>query len=176
MLRAVTADDAAVVQAIFAFYVENSAASFELAPPSVAAIAVRIAETTVKYPWLVYEEGGEVLGYAYAAQHRPKPAYRWSVDVSIYLRDGAGGRGIGAALYAALLPRVGALGYANAFAGITLPNAGSVALHERFGFRPIGVYEKVGHKLGAWHDVGWWQKTFAHPAAPSEPKNPMKTN
>jgi phosphinothricin acetyltransferase len=169
MIRSVTSGDAGALCAIYVPYVERTPVTFETAAPGAGEMAKRIAEVTATYPWLVHEEGGVLGGYAYASQHRVKPAYRWSVDVSIYVREGSGGRGIGRALYDSLLPRLAELGYANAFAGITLPNAASVALHERFGFRPIGVYAKVGFKLGAWHDVGWWQKTFAHPAVPQPP-------
>ena len=97
-----------------------------------------------------------MLGYAYASRHRERAAYQWSVDVSVYVRADAHRRGIGRALYTALLRIVTAQGFYGAYAGITLPNASSVGLHEAMGFRAVGVYRAVGYKLGAWHDVGWW--------------------
>lgn len=117
------------------------------------------------------DAAGEVQGYAYAGRHRERAAYQWAVDTSVYVRADARGRGVGRALYAALFDQLVALGYFQAFAGIALPNAGSVALHESVGFAPLGVYRNVGYKFGAWHDVGWWQKSLqplrAEPAAPA---------
>ena len=107
-------------------------------------------------------------GYAYASRHRDRAAYQWSIDVSVYVRADAHRRGIGRALYAALLRIVVAQGFYNAYAGITLPNPASVGLHESFGFRPVGMYRRVGHKLGAWHDVGWWALDLQpRPASPA---------
>ncbi len=170
-LRLATEADAAAVQAIYAPYVEKTAISFETEPPSVAETAARIARTGITYPWLVYEtDAGGVLGYAYASQHRDRAAYRWSVDVAVYVDAAAQRRGAGRALYGRLLPLLARLGYHNAYAGITLPNAASIGLHAAMGFRPVGVYRNVGHKLGAWHDVGWWVCVLRDAAAePAEP-------
>jgi phosphinothricin acetyltransferase len=110
-----------------------------------------------------------VQGYAYASRHRERAAYQWSVDVSAYVREDARGRGVGKALYGRLFELLKALGYCRAFAGIALPNAASVALHESMGFEALGVYRRVGFKRGAWHDVGWWQKTLQDVDHPSPP-------
>jgi L-amino acid N-acyltransferase YncA len=141
--------------------------SFEEVPPSVAEVADTIAAS---HAWLVAEAGGEVVGFAYGGPHRARAAYRWSVDVSVYLAAHATGRGLGRALYGELLPLLSQLGYVSAFAGITLPNAASVGLHEALGFTPVGVYRNVGFKHGAWRDVGWWEYRLREAtAAPVEP-------
>ncbi len=122
--------------------------------------------------WLVCEVEGRVVGYAYASRHHERAAYRWSVNAAVYIEAPSQGKGIGKALYTGLLERVRRLGYFNAYGGITLPNPASVKLHESFGFKPVGVYKKVGFKLGAWHDVGWWELAF--PGRPSVPPPPGK--
>lgn len=130
----------------------------------------RIERTLPAYPWLVYERQGEVLGYAYGSRHAERAAYRWSADVSVYVRDDARRMGIGRALYSALLPLLCELGYHQAFAGITLPNAASVGLHQALGFTPVGMFRNVGYKLGTWHDVGWWQMALRDGAPAGEPR------
>jgi L-amino acid N-acyltransferase YncA len=145
--------------------------SFELEPPTVAEMERCIAATLAAFPWLVWEEGGRVAGYVYASRHKERAAYQWSVDVTAYVRADARGTGVGKTMYRALFDELTALGYHQAFAGIALPNAASVALHESLGFEALGVYRNVGFKLGAWRDVGWWQKALCapsrFPAAPS---------
>jgi L-amino acid N-acyltransferase YncA len=158
LIRQAGVGDAPAIQAIYAPVVADTIISFEEVPPDVAEIERRIAATLSAYPYVVAEEGGEVLGYAYASEHRTRAAYRSSVDVTVYVAAGAHHRGIGRALYAELLPAAAARGYHAAFAGIALPNAASVGLHEAMGFSPVGVYREVGRKFGRWHDVGWWQR------------------
>lgn len=138
--------------------VESSIATFEEIPPAPDEMASRMRATLRWSPWLVAEEaaGGPVVGYAYAARHRERPGYRWSVDVSAYVAPPARGQGVGRQLYDALLPILGRQGFVNLYAGIALPNPASVALHEGIGMRRIGVYEQVGFKFGAWHDVAWY--------------------
>lgn len=157
MIRSATADDAEAIQAIYAPFVRGTAVSFEDQPPSVPEMRSRIEGTLKGFPWLVMEMEGQVVGYAYAGPHRVRACYRWSVDVAAYVAEGHRGQGIGRALYARLTDDLRDRGYWNAYAGITLPNAASVALHEGVGFVSVGVYRRVGYKLGAWHDVGWWQ-------------------
>jgi phosphinothricin acetyltransferase len=168
-IRSASLKDASAIQEIYAPYVQDTVISFELIPPDREEITRRLTDVLRQYPWLVYERDGMILGYAYASQHRTREAYRWSVDVAVYVRQGYSGKGIGSQLYDRLLEDVQRLGYANAFAGITLPNAASIGLHESKGFQPIGIYRKVGFKNGAWHDVGWWQRSFDHPVPPVEP-------
>jgi len=156
-LRFAESADAAGIAAIYAPIVRDTAISFEVDPPDAAEMAQRIEATAKFFPWLVCDSDGEVGGYAYAGQHRVRAAYRWSADVSVYVHARQRGRGFGRALYAALLDILRAQRLFNAYAGITLPNAASVGLHESVGFRRLGVYRSVGFKLGRWHDVGWWE-------------------
>ena len=152
------------VAAIYATIVEHTAISFEIEAPSVTEIRSRIADCLLELPWLVsLDESDEVSGYVYASKHRNRAAYQWSVDTTAYVREDCRGRGIARALYRALIEELVRLGYVQAFAGIALPNAASVALHESVGFSPVGVYRKVGYKLGAWRDVGWWQRSLSVP-------------
>jgi phosphinothricin acetyltransferase len=167
--------DAAACAAIYAPHVEASATSFEEVPPGAEELATRIERTSATHPWLVAERAREVLGYAYACSHRARPAYRWAVDVSVYVAEGQRGRGLGRDLYEALLARLRRQGFRTACAGITLPNEASVALHERLGFVPVGVYRRIGWKAGAWCDVGWWQIELDPHGAdpPPEPLPPV---
>ena len=157
MIRLATAHDAKAIAQIYAPIVAGTAISFELVPPTEAEMAARVSSTLVYAPWLVCVRGGEVVGYAYASKHRERAAYQWCLDVSAYTHERCRRQGVGRALYTSLFALVRLQGYYAVHAGITLPNAGSVGLHEALGFRPVGVYRSVGHKLGAWHDVGWWQ-------------------
>ena len=163
-IRDTTPDDAEQLLAIYGPYVTDSTASFEERPPTSEEMRDRIARSI---EWLVYEDDSKVVGFAYAAPFHARPAYRWSVEVSIYLADGAQGRGIGRELLGELLDRLRARGFVNAFAGTTLPNAASVGLFESFGFERIALQKKVGYKLGAWHDVGWWQLQLREPPIPA---------
>lgn len=166
-----TPRDAAGIHAIYAPIVSDTIVSFEIDPPGESQIAQRMAATLRKYPWLVLEDGEGIAGYAYAGEHRERLAYQWSVDVSCYVHPRARRRGAGKALYRALIRVLRAQGFCSAFAGIALPNAASVALHESVGFKPLGVYRNVGYKLGAWRDSGWWQLAFGEFVA--EPPTPL---
>jgi L-amino acid N-acyltransferase YncA len=163
--------DAAACAAIYAPHVEESPTSFEERAPGVGEMAARIERLAASHAWLVAEQAGEVVGYAYACAHRERPAYRWAVDVSVYVAGEARGRGIGAALYRALFERLRERGFRVAFAGVTLPNPASVALHERLGFTAIGVAQGIGWKHGAWRDVGWYQLRLS-PEAEDPPPEP----
>lgn len=165
-VRPATEADAEAMLAIYAPAVATSAASFETVVPSVAEFATRIAKYSRGWAWLAAEDDGAVLGYAYAAPLRERAAYRWSTETSAYVAAAARRRGIGRSLYAALLARLAAAGFCNAYAGITLPNAASIALHHAAGFDEIGVFPSVGYKFGAWHDVAWFHRRLrAQPPA-----------
>ncbi len=132
----------------------------------------RIEEKLATYPWLVFDDGG-VLGYAYAGRWRERAAYRRSVEVTAYVHDNARGRGIGRALYEALFRVLAAQGFHRAFAGITLPNDASVALHGAVGFVPVGVFHEAGYKFGAWHDVGWYERAIGEETSPGAEPAPL---
>lgn len=169
-IRVATPADAEAITAIYAPVVENTSISFELSPPGVDEMRSRIVKTLPDLPWLVSEDAqGLVNGYVYASKHRERPAYQWSVDVTAYVREDARGAGVGKRLYQVLFEELVELGYFQAFAGIALPNPASIALHESLGFEHIGTYRKVGYKLGAWHDVGWWQKELRERTEPVTP-------
>jgi L-amino acid N-acyltransferase YncA len=133
-------------------------------------MARRIVSIGGHRPWIVLEDDGEVIGYAYASAHHERAAYRWSVSTAIYVSRNHHRRGAGRALYTTLFALLRSLGYRQATAGITLPNSASVGLHAAFGFVPVGVYRHIGYKMGGWHDVGWYQaeiqSALAHPAEP----------
>jgi L-amino acid N-acyltransferase YncA len=170
-IRMARTTDGAQAAAIYLPSVTDAATSFEVDPPDGAEMARRIESVLAVAPWLVCAGADESLaGYAYAARHRERAAYQWSVDVTVYIRSDHHRRGVGRALYGMLLDLLRLQGFYVAHAGITLPNAGSVGLHEAFGFRPVGVYPAVGWKHGAWRDVGWWQLPLRErPVAPEAP-------
>ena len=158
IIRAASPEDAPALLAIYAPYVETTAVSFEAEPPSVAEFARRIEAALADWAWLVAERDGRCIGYAYGSLHRERAAYRWSTEVSAYVRPDCHRQGIGAALYLELLDQLAHQGYCTALAGVTLPNQASVALHRRVGFEPIGVFRNVGWKFERWHDVRWFQR------------------
>lgn len=156
MIRVASRDDADAVAAVYAPYVESTAISFEVIAPSAREMRSRIETVLARFPWLVYEHEGRVVGYAYASPHHVRAAYQWSADAGIYIDVTFHRQGVGRQLYTALFDLLRRQGIVNVYGGITLPNAKSVGLHEALGFTPVGVYRNVGFKLGAWHDVGWW--------------------
>lgn len=157
-IRQASADDAGACAAIYAPYVTESWISFEEITPDGDEMARRIADYGASHGWLIAEIGGAVAGYAYGSTHRLREAYKTSCDVAVYVDPGFARQGVGRALYEHLLPALKTRSVHAAFAGIALPNLASIALHEAFGFTPIGTYRQVGWKLGGWRDVGWWQR------------------
>lgn len=169
-IRLATPADAAPIADIYAPIVAGTPISFELEPPTADEMARRIAAVLTFAPWLVCAEDGAVTGYAYAGRHHERAAYRWSLDLTVYVREGGRRSGVGTALYRALLALLRLQGFRAAHAGITLPNAASVGFHEAFGFRPVAVFPRVGWKAGAWYDVGYWQLELGERVgAPAEP-------
>jgi len=158
--------DAAAIAEIYAPYVTDNAVSFEMEPPDAAEMAHRISRVLDRTPWLVAVEAGSVIGYAYGTKHRDRFAYQWSVEVSAYVRTDVHRGGVARALYDRLFTILTLQGFYSAFAGITLPNAASVGFHEAMGFKPIGVFHKIGFKFGEWHDVGWWERPLQSYATP----------
>ena len=159
-IRTATAADAPALLAIYRPYVETTAVSFETVTPSVDEFAARIAKAVAGWQWLVAERDGRCVGYAYGGLHRERAAYRWSTEVSAYVHPDHHRHGIGRALYTKLLDELAKKGYCSAYAAITVPNNGSIALHRSVGFEAIGVFKSVGRKFGAWHDVAWFQRSL----------------
>jgi phosphinothricin acetyltransferase len=160
------ARDAAAVADIYLPSVEHGLASFEEIAPTPDEVAERMRMILASTPWLVAELGGRVVGYAYAGPHHARPGYRWSANVSVYVAEGHSGRGIGRRLYRELFAILARQGFVNVYAGITLPNDASVALHRSMGMEPVGIYRRVGFKHGAWHDVAWYGRRLAEPPDP----------
>ena len=165
--------DAEACAAIYAPAVTEGVASFEEVAPPPGEMAARIARASATHAWLVEERDGAVTGYAYASPHHPRAGYRWAADVAVYVDPAHHRQGVGRRLYGALLPLLRDRGLRMACAGITLPNPGSVGLHEAVGFVPVGIYRRIGWKHGAWRDVGWWQLDLA-PGAPDPPVEPAR--
>lgn len=175
VLRLATEDDAESILRIYAPIVRETPISFEEAPPGVEEMKERIRSTLQASPWLVCESETALLGYAYASRFRARPAYQWTVEVTVYVDTAHHGRGVGRELYLALLACLRAQGYRTAVAGIALPNAASVALHERLGFTRVGVFPKIGFKLAAWHDVGFWRLELGdYGGSPAPPRSPAE--
>jgi phosphinothricin acetyltransferase len=157
LIRPCLPADAPRICEIYNYYVRETVVTFEEAPVEDDDMAGRIEEVAARFPFLVSERDGKVVGYAYAARWHARSAYRFSVESTIYLAPNAGGRGIGSVLYAALLAELRSLGVHCVIGGIALPNPSSVALHEKFGFRKVGQLDEIGWKFGNWVDVGYWQ-------------------
>ena len=163
--------DAERVAEIYRPHVDDGVASFEERAPGATEMAERIRTVLEWTPWLVAEdESARVIGYAYATRHRERAGYRWSVDISVYVDEGWQRRGVGRQLYSDLMSILHRQGFVNVYAGITLPNPGSVALHESIGMQLIGVYEGVGYKFGEWLPVAWYGMRLREaPRPPAEP-------
>ena len=166
-------EDGPALADIYAPYVRDTAISFELSPPSAGEFRGRIARCLEQYPWIVCEVDGTAAGYAYAGELKERPAYRWNVELSLYLAPAFQHRGIGSALLSTLLELLRLQGYRYAYACITASNLRSIRLHERFGFAEAGRFPRSGYKLGEWHDVVWLAKCLqgdgAFSAMPSPP-------
>ncbi len=153
--RCVRPEDASDLADIYAPFVRDTAVSFEFVPPAAGEMAARIREITALYPWIVCEADGKMAGYAYASALHKRPAYGWNAELSLYLSPAFHRRGIGSALLQALLELLRMQGFQYAYACITASNDGSIRLHRRFGFEPVGRFPRAGYKGGAWHDVLW---------------------
>lgn len=164
--------DAAACLDIYAPFVRDTFVSFEEQVPTLEEFRERIRTTAATHPWLVLEDRGSVVGYAYGSPHRARAAYRWASDVSVYVAASHRRGGVGRRLYTELLDRLRQQRFQVACAGATLPNDASVGLHEAMGFKPVGVYRRIGWKAGAWHDVIWWELELA-PATDEAPPEPL---
>lgn len=161
ILRIAIPEDAKSILEIYSPVVMNTPTSFEEVPPTVQEMTLRIENILASHSWIVAEDQNKkIMGYAYAGPHQERATYRWSVNVSAYIREGYRGFGLGKELYSRLFEILKSQNYCRAFAGITLPNDASVGLHEKIGFKHLGTFHKVGFKMGKWHNVGWWELSF----------------
>jgi phosphinothricin acetyltransferase len=158
MIRDARAEDAEAICGIYNYYVLGTTITFEEKAVSPEEMRARIEEKTESHAWLVHEEEGRILGYAYGSSWRERPAYRRSCELTVYLDREAGGRGLGKALYEALLTRLKEKGFHVALGCVALPNERSVRLHESLGFTKVAHFSEAGLKFGAWVDVGFWEK------------------
>lgn len=168
--------DAAACLDIYAPYVRDTVVSFEEQVPTLDDFRGRIESTTATHPWLVLEDAGKVVGYAYASTHRTRAAYRWAADVTVYVAPTHHRVGAGRRLYTELFERLRRQGFRILCAGITVPNDASFGLHRAMGFEPVGVYKRIGWKFGAWRDVIWLDLDLmpGNDAPPSEPIRPER--
>lgn len=157
MIRDIHAGDARQICEIYNYYVENTITTFEELPVSTEEMKSRIKQAIQHLPWIVYEKKGQIIGYAYASKWKSRCAYKYSVETTVYLKNGMEGNGIGSLLYEELIRQLKHKNYHAAIGGISLPNEASAALHEKFGFKKIGQFKEVGYKLDTWIDVGYWE-------------------
>jgi L-amino acid N-acyltransferase YncA len=174
-IRLALPEDAPSLVDIYGPFCTETPVSFEAVAPTPEEMAQRVLKVTEFRPWLVLEQEGRIAGYVYASAHRDRVAYQWAVDVAAYIAADYRRQGVGRALYTALFRVLILQGYFKAYAGITLPNPGSVGLHEAFGFEPVGIYRNVGYKMGAWHDVVWNVLTLQPPVIEPEPPRSVHT-
>ena len=160
-IRMAEPEDVLGMLEIYSPFVKNSAVTFEVLPPPEEEFQTRVEAVLREAPWLVCMSGSTVAGYAYAGSHRKRAAYQYTRELSVYVRPDFQRRGIASGLYATLIEILNLQGYSNALIGITLPNPSSVGFHEKMGFRPVGVYHRVGVKLGQFYDVGWWEMSLS---------------
>ena len=157
MVRNATKDDVSQIADIYNYYILNTTVTFEKTPISHDIIEERITQNQVKYPWLVLENEGQIQGYAYATEWKPRGAYRHSVEATVYLKDGKSGNGYGSKLYSELINQLKKLNVHTVIGGIAQPNEESIALHEKFGFKKVAHFKEVGYKFDQWVDVAYWQ-------------------
>jgi phosphinothricin acetyltransferase len=165
-LRQATGDDGPACAAIYAPYVTDTAITFETDPPSAEEMSRRITSALRTHDWIVLQDTGRVVGYAYGGPFKARAAYRWSCEVSVYIERERRRTGGGRALYAELFARLAERGFRTVVAGMALPNDASTGLHRALGFEPVGTYRRIGWKHGRWHDVAWAQLTIADGADP----------
>lgn len=160
MIRNAAESDGAVIAEIYNPYITDLVTSFEVEPVTADVMNQRIQRVTSRYPWLVYEDDGAILGYAYASRWKERAAYDYCAETTVYLRQGSVGRGIGTLLYSELLRQLADQGVKVAIGCIALPNEASVALHEKLGFQKVGHFPAVGFKMDSWIDIGYWRKAL----------------
>jgi phosphinothricin acetyltransferase len=157
MLRAVTPRDAAAIAGIYNYYVKNTVITFEEQPVSIGEMEERIRTITLQYPYFVLEENNEIQGYAYINKYRERSAYRYTAELTIYLKNGLEGKGKGSLLMAGVLEEARKRGIHSVLSVVTLPNERSAAIHEKFGFAQVACLKEAGFKCEKWLDVGFWE-------------------
>jgi len=157
MIRSVGNDDIETLLHIYNYYVKETCVTFQDKQLKFNDMKAHVYRVTSKYPWLVYEENGEVYGYAYAREWKERGAYKYTVESTVYFDRKYGGKGYGTKLYSELILQLKLAGVKCVIAGIALPNDSSVGLHEKLGFEHVGIFKKVGYKFDDWIDVGYWQ-------------------
>jgi phosphinothricin acetyltransferase len=171
-IRLIEQTDAQATLNIYAPYVQQTAVSFEYEVPTIQEWEKRIETYSNDCPWLVCEQQGKVVGYAYAGKHRSRVAYAWSAELAVYILEQFHGFGIAAALYKTLFDLLRLQGYVNALAGVTIPNAKSENFHLKMGFEDVGIYKNVGYKIGDWHSTRWFQLALQpHEKEPKKPRS-----
>ena len=156
-IRLVKLPDAGQIAEIYNFYVLNTHHTFETEPVTSGEMQKRIGEIIKNYPYIIVEENDEILAYAYAAKYKSRCAYRRSVEISVYVKNGTKGKGFGTKLYEKLLEELSKIDVHAIIAGIALPNEASIKIHERFGFEKVAHFREVGFKFNKWIDVGYWE-------------------
>ena len=159
-LRVANISDAKALSEIYKYYVENTTISFEYIAPDVNEFSKRITDKLEKYPFIVAEEDGRVIGYAYASSFRERAAYGWDAELSVYIDKTKRHQGTGTRLYTALIDILKLQNFVSLYAGVTVPNPASATLHEKFGFNIVGTYHAVGYKKEQWLDVVWYEKNI----------------
>ena len=157
MIRKINVNDAQQLADIYNYYIENTIVTFEEEIVTIDEMKQRILDVSKALPWLVYEEDGKVIGYAYASKWKSRCAYKYSLETTVYLKHGESGKGIGTLLYKELIAELKKMNYHALIGGISLPNDASVALHEKLGFEKIAQFKEVGNKFNKWIDVGYWE-------------------
>ncbi len=157
MIRNVKLEDVHKICKIYNYYVLNSVATFEEIPIEVDEMRKKIQAVNSKLPWIVFEDGNEILGYAYASEWNSRSAYKHTIESSVYLKQGHSSKGLGSILYTTLIKQLIQLDFHAIIGGISLPNEASIALHEKFGFKKVAQFNDVGFKFGNWVDVGYWE-------------------
>ena len=165
IIRHVQLSDAATIRAIYQPYVTETAITFEVDGPTVQEFERRITKTLPKFPYLVAEVDGKVVGYAYASTYYARAAYDWTTELSIYVAKESRGQGFGSALYTALEEELEARGYLRFLACIAVPNEASISMHKKRGYVQVAHFPKIGYKFNKWHDIVWMQKTLNGPVS-----------
>ena len=160
MIRPVNLNDVEELLEIYNYYVINSIITFDIEPLTLEIFKEKVERISKIYPFIVFEENNEILGYAYGSQWRSKPAYNHAVESTVYIKHNTQGKQIGTKLYAELLKQLKQQNFHTVIGGLTLPNDASVRLHKKFGFKEVAHFKQVGYKFNKWLDVGFWQLTF----------------